>query len=383
MLAAGKPAGTAADRARPALTRLAAATLDNDSFRYEAIAVLRRAVGFDWWCWPLLDPGTRLPTRYAGVESPVDQDCRLFCRLLIDPGAWGDLGAWAGGRAPAAARPGRPRQPPAVAALSAATSGDLHRDLLWREILGPAGASDVLNVMFCSGGMCWGQLHLGRDRPGQWFGEDDERLLAALAPLIAARLRDGLRASRPPDEEEPDGEPGTILLDRDLSLVGATEAAWRWIDRLGMPRLNDAEPLPGFVYAMAARVTGSAGTPVRVRLQDALGRWAVARAAPLTRGASPAGQGGCAVMLERARSEDVAPLLMRAWALSPREREVARLVIDGFSNDDIAAELFISANTVRDHVKSLFGKTGVNRRRDLTAALAGQTREPRRDLVVR
>ena len=145
--------------------------------------------------------------------------------------------------------------------------------------------------------------------------------------------------------------------------------------RLGMPLLNKAEPLPGFVYAVAARVATSANQPprpVRVRLQDTSGRWAVVRAAPLTYGTSPITQGGCAVTLERARSEDLAPLLMRAWALSPREREVARLVIDGLANEEIAAALFISANTIRDHLKAIFGKTGVTRRRDLTAALVGQ-----------
>jgi DNA-binding CsgD family transcriptional regulator len=150
--------------------------------------------------------------------------------------------------------------------------------------------------------------------------------------------------------------------------------AWRWVGRLGMPLLNDAEPLPGFVYAVAARVAASADRPpkpVRVRLQDAFGRWAAVRAAQLTYGTSPVAQGGYAVTLEQARSEDLAPLLMRAWALSPREREVARLVLDGLSNEDIAAALFISANTVRDHLKAIFGKTGVTRRRDLTAALAG------------
>jgi DNA-binding CsgD family transcriptional regulator len=373
MRATATSARGAADRARSALARLAGAALDNDTLRYEAVAILRQAVGFDWWCWPLLDPGTRLPTRYVGVESPADQDYRRFCRLLVDPGAWGDLGAWAGGGNPGAGQ-GRSRRAPAVTALSTATGGDLSRDLLWREMLGPAGASDVLNVMLPVDGMCWGQLHLGRDRPGPWFSAEDERLLAGLAPLLAARLRDGLRAPCSQGEEEPDSEPGTIFLDRDLSLVGATDEAWRWISRLGMPRLNEAEPLPGFVYAVAARVAMSANRPpkpARVRLQDMNGRWAVVRAAPLAGGASPIAQGGCAITLERARSEDLAPLLMRAWALSPREREVARLVIDGLSNDDIAAALFISANTVRDHLKAIFGKTGVTRRRDLTAALVG------------
>ena len=63
---------------------------------------------------------------------------------------------------------------------------------------------------------------------------------------------------------------------------------------------------------------------------------------------------------------------MRAWGLTPREREVARLVIDGRSTEDIAAALFISAHTVRDHVKVIFSKVGVSRRQDLIAALTGR-----------
>ena len=54
---------------------------------------------------------------------------------------------------------------------------------------------------------------------------------------------------------------------------------------------------------------------------------------------------------------------MRAWGLTRREREVARLVIDGLSTQDIATALFISVHTVRDHLKTMFGKMGVSRRR--------------------
>jgi DNA-binding CsgD family transcriptional regulator len=54
-----------------------------------------------------------------------------------------------------------------------------------------------------------------------------------------------------------------------------------------------------------------------------------------------------------------APLLMRARGLTRREREVARLVIDGLSTEDMAAALFISVNTIRDHLKAIFGKVGV------------------------
>jgi len=187
-------------RARSALARLTRADLDNDSFRYEAAAILRQAVGFDWWCWPLADPGARLPTRYVGVDAPTDQDQRRFCRLVLE--------AWDGGQ-----HRGRGgSQPPVVTTLSAATGGDLSRDLFWREILGPAGAGDVLDVMLATDGVCWGQLHLGRDSPGGWFGEDEAGFVGEVAPLIAARLRDGLRAPRSCDG--PDPEPGTIIVDR-------------------------------------------------------------------------------------------------------------------------------------------------------------------------
>ncbi len=228
-----------------------------------------------------------------------------------------------------------------------------------------------MGVLLVADGVCWARLHIGRDSSGRWFSDDDAEFLAGVAPLLATRLRDGMRARSARDDSGL--EPGTIVVDRDLSLVAATDQAWRWIDRLGMQKVSDAEPLPGFIYAIATRVAASTvrpQRPARVRLQTAGGRWAVVRAAPLTRG--PQAGEGYAITLEPARSDDLAPLLMRAWALTLREREVARLVIDGLSTDDIAAALFISAHTVRDHLKAIFGKVGISRRRDLAAALTGR-----------
>jgi DNA-binding CsgD family transcriptional regulator len=106
-----------------------------------------------------------------------------------------------------------------------------------------------------------------------------------------------------------------------------------------------------------------------VRAAD--GRWVVVGVAPLTTGSQAAA--GYAVTLEAASAEDLAPLLVRAWGLTRREREVARLVIDGLSTEDIATALFISVNTVRDHLKMIFGKVGVGRRQELIAALTGRT----------
>lgn len=51
--------------------------------------------------------------------------------------------------------------------------------------------------------------------------------------------------------------------------------------------------------------------------------------------------------------------------LSPREREVARLVAFGFSDAQIASRLFLSESSVKALVRSAKNKTGVEKRREL------------------
>lgn len=51
--------------------------------------------------------------------------------------------------------------------------------------------------------------------------------------------------------------------------------------------------------------------------------------------------------------------------LSPREREVARLAIRGSTNAQIADELFISVETVKRHMSTIFEKLSIKNRREL------------------
>jgi DNA-binding NarL/FixJ family response regulator len=52
-------------------------------------------------------------------------------------------------------------------------------------------------------------------------------------------------------------------------------------------------------------------------------------------------------------------------ALSKREREVTALVTQGLRNRDIADKLFISEQTVKNHLHNIFDKTGVSDRLEL------------------
>jgi DNA-binding CsgD family transcriptional regulator len=59
--------------------------------------------------------------------------------------------------------------------------------------------------------------------------------------------------------------------------------------------------------------------------------------------------------------------------LSPREREVAELAALGRSNKEIAADLFLSVNTVARHVTAVMRKLGVRSRAGIAHRLAEQS----------
>jgi DNA-binding NarL/FixJ family response regulator len=52
-------------------------------------------------------------------------------------------------------------------------------------------------------------------------------------------------------------------------------------------------------------------------------------------------------------------------ALSKREREITALITQGLRNRDIADKLFISEQTVKNHIHNIFDKTGVSDRLEL------------------
>jgi DNA-binding CsgD family transcriptional regulator len=127
--------------------------------------------------------------------------------------------------------------------------------------------------------------------------------------------------------------------------------------------------IPHSVVSLIARARavfeGHEPGPARLRLRARSGRWMVLHASCM----GDRSDGPVTVVIEPAKSSDVAPIIVEAYALSPRERDVVRAIARGMSSAEIAAELYLSPHTVRDYVKSVFEKVGVSSRGELVARL--------------
>lgn len=98
-----------------------------------------------------------------------------------------------------------------------------------------------------------------------------------------------------------------------------------------------------------------------------LGRMAAGQAEP-----GPAGlraREGASLDTPRAREPRAAVAAMEALGLTPRQREVLALLLQGKSNKMIARDLAISVETVKDHVAAVLRTLGVNSRTQAVLAI--------------
>jgi DNA-binding NarL/FixJ family response regulator len=67
-----------------------------------------------------------------------------------------------------------------------------------------------------------------------------------------------------------------------------------------------------------------------------------------------------------------APKPPRPLFLTPRERQVVQFLVDGCSNDDIAARLRLRPQTVKNQLTRIYVKAGVSSRVQLAVAVLRQ-----------
>lgn len=313
---------------------------------HETLAALHSVTRFSWCAVMTVDPETLLPT--GGVVEGFSPDlCAPFWdNELLAPG-FNKFKTLA-------------RSTDTVATLIEATDGDLDRAPIYRDLYAPLGVADELRAALTVGSSCWGVAVLLRETSEGPFADHEVNHVRALVPFIGRALK----TSACKLGSAALGPAAMIVVDRANQIQNVTIEAGELLDDLRTAGV-DEPGLPAIVGAVATRSRSSrTSSHLATRVRGSSGRWLRVTAVPME-----GADGQVAVMIEPARAADLTPILLESHGLTPREVEIVMLLARGLATKDIASELTLSPHTVRDHIKTIFEKTGVNSRGELVAHL--------------
>jgi len=328
----------------------------------EAVAEeLRTAVPVDALVLAATDPDTLLALGAGVVQGMPQAVCHPFWEYEFEVPDFNKFTDLARG----------PRQ---VADLHAATGGRPERSARWRELRTLMDSDAELRATFTAGGRGWGLLHANRAGTARGFDAEEVAFVENIAPIVGRALRLSL-VSHPARSAAGRG-PGMAIFDADSRLVSATPEALAWFEELeSVQRIPDAMvgldvPSEVTVAAQEARAraaTSASPAATRTRARTRGGVWLLIHASCLHRAD---GMGAdAAVVIEPAKASEVAPLIVDAYGLTPREVDVTRALARGLTTNELAGELHLSRYTVQDHLKSVYEKAGVSSRGELVAKM--------------
>lgn len=316
-------------------------------------ALVRAHLPYAVAAWSTHDPATALFTSctMSGLPKDVEREAALFRHEFSDgePSTFRSL-------------IGRGQT---TAILSEVTGGDLARAARFRSLLEPFGVSDELRAVSWSANQAWGSATFCRT-DGTRFDQQDARCIELVAPYVGHGLRRALlrtAAAHPDAVEEP---PGILAVTAEGTVTAVTGPATRWLELAG-PRL-----------VTTANVTAAA-VRSRTDWQGATARMVLDDGTVLTLHASTTtGRAGeVAVIVDRARRVEVGAMLVDAYGLTPRQRQVLGQLLLGRSMTQIAGDLGISEHTANDHRKAIYRRVGVSSRSELAALLQAEQYDPR------
>ena len=349
-----------AERVRRDVEVVARAGLDLDTFLSEAVESLHRAVPHVAACLATVDPSTELLTGTRKFGDLQGRDSHDHEWGLIEYGSVEETTFTELSRAGTRS-----------VGVHAATGGDVSRSQRMREFMQPNfGYTDELRVVFRDGGSVWGGAALFRDPGSDPFTQDEVDFAGSLSAAFAAGVRTGLLArlatAGPPPAS---AGPAVLIIGADDQVRQTSLGAEERLVELESPTHNATWTgiITSLVAAARRYARGETRVPPRSRVRSRSGMWLVLHATPLM---GPDGvSGDVVVTIEEARPPEIVPLVVSAFDLTQRERDVTQLVLQGVDTKEIAATMHVSTYTVQDHLKSVFDKADVRSRRELIARI--------------
>ncbi|AYG03493.1 helix-turn-helix transcriptional regulator [Gryllotalpicola protaetiae] len=356
-----------AERTRGDIEVLARAGLELEVFLSEAVDSLARAVPHVAACVGTHDPATHLLTSarkfgdladnndHDGVFGQIeyDSDETTTFRALFEAGRTG-------------------------VAMDLATQGEVERSVRMGRLMKPIyGYYDELRMLYREGRTFWGSISIFRGPDDPTFSADDLEFIESLSGFFARGVRGGI-LTRIADSTPPaDAGPAVIVIDASDEIAQLSPGAAARLEQL---RSVDhfADPM-GVLLALVGtarrQLRGEVTPAPRIRVRAADGMWLLLHASPLPGFGDRAGD--VVITIEEARPPEIVELVVSAFDLTPRERDVTQLVLRGVDTKEIAQALHVSAYTVQDHLKAIFEKLDVRSRRELIARVYFDQYEPR------
>lgn len=352
--------GLTLERVRRDVEVVARAGLELETFLEEAVESVGRAVPWVSACLGTHDPSTHLLTsarKYGHLRAvnSHDHEFGLIEYGAVEPTAFTELAA----------------APVPAAGVHMQTGGDVERSARMSAFMMPRfGFLDEARMIFRDGNQAWGAMALFRGADDRPFDAADVDFLASLSPLFARGVRTGMltRLGTTPGDQ-PLAGPAVLIVDADGEILQTSLGAEERIAQLisGAAAADPLSPISALVGAARRYARGETAVPPRSRVRATNGMWLVLHASPLSGVDGRVGE--VVVTIEEARPPEIVALVVAAFDLTPRERDVTQLVLQGVDTKEIAATLHVSTYTVQDHLKSVFDKADVRSRRELIARI--------------
>jgi len=251
----------------------------------------------------------------------------------------------------------------AVYNLDLMSSEEWHESAIYRRAYSIHSMHHVVEVPIPGDGEVLGALHCAASEAKRDMAGTDLRLAEAVAHVLGLSIARIRRSER--DQKE---------LERALAALDVTDTAvaWSGASPAEPPRLNAAarrllgDVVEGFrhLYDLRARPPRERAFSRRVEVELHGGKRAVLHARSV---AGPRDAGLVTVLELQPDHPSIRRVALAG--LTPREAEVAALVVEGLADREIAERLVLSHHTVSQHVRAIYRKLGVDSRVSLTRLL--------------
>jgi DNA-binding CsgD family transcriptional regulator len=250
----------------------------------------------------------------------------------------------------------------AVCNLELMSSEEWHESVIYRDAYSVHSIQHVVEVPILGNGEVVGALHFAASDANRDLAGADLRIAEAVAHVLALSIARIRRHER--DQRELEGALAALEITKTAVVWSGPSPAELRQNKAARRLLDEVVDGSRQLYDLLARPPSEGAFSRRAEVELVGGEVGVlhAHSTPMPHGR------GLVTVLEV--QPEHASIRQRALVgLTPREAEVAALVVEGLGDREIAERLILSHHTVSQHVQAIYRKLGVDSRVTLTRLL--------------